>query len=108
MKPLFHLIAESEWVLSQNRSTYEPPSLKTEGFIHLSHEHQIAGTFKRFFSGRKDLQVLSIDPTKLSFPIKYEPADGDTFPHLYGPLNLDAVYKVEKIESFLRRSHPAK
>jgi uncharacterized protein (DUF952 family) len=23
--------------------------------------------------------------------LKYEPADGDSFPHIYGPINTDAV-----------------
>ena len=38
--------------------------------------------------------LLSINRDALKSPVKHEPADGDLFPHLYGPLNLDAVVEA--------------
>ena len=35
--------------------------------------------------------ILLIDETDLEAELKWEEADGHQFPHLYGPLNLDAV-----------------
>ena len=46
---------------------------------------------ERFFKGQTGLVLLEIDVSKLRAPVKHEPADADVFPHLYGPLNLDAV-----------------
>lgn len=50
---------------------------------------------ERYFAGRDDLVLLEIDPARLRAELKYEPApDGELFPHVYGPLNIDAVVGV--------------
>ena len=72
-------------------SDYRPASLAREGFIHLSSEAQWLATANRFYRGRADLLLVSIDGDRLRAELRHEPADGDIFPHLYGPLNLNAV-----------------
>lgn len=48
-----------------------------------------------FYAGRKDLLLLVIDPAKVASEIREEAVDGpERFPHIYGPLNLDAVTEV--------------
>ena len=37
--------------------------------------------------------------SRVTAPLKYEAADGDRFPHLYGELNLDAVIDVTPLRS---------
>ena len=63
----------------------------TEGFIHCSTAAQLATTGRRHFAGRSDLVVLEIDPDRLRWELRWEESGGDHFPHLYGPLGLDAV-----------------
>ena len=48
------------------------------------------------FKGQRDLVLLYIDPHAVSAEIKYEapPGSQEAFPHIYGPLNTDAVIKV--------------
>ena len=47
------------------------------------------------FRGRDDLVLLVIDPGKIVPELRYEgPPGGDSFPHIYGPLNADAVDRV--------------
>lgn len=90
---IYHLVEESVW--NQVKNSYAPESLKHEGFIHFSTAEQIDRTYKRFYHGQS-MFLLSVDEARLHAELKYEEADGELFPHLYGALNLDAVVKVEK------------
>ena len=53
-------------------------------------------TYQRFYSDAADVLLLTIDPQQLSSPLRADPAPtGELFPHLYGPLPLEAVTAVE-------------
>lgn len=95
---LYHLVGRDEWARVGDDEyaddEYAPASLALEGFIHFSTAAQLARTVARFFAGRDDLLVVTVDEARVRAPIRFEPADGDEFPHVYGPLNLDAVVDV--------------
>lgn len=38
--------------------------------------------------------ILEIDEAQVKSGVRWEAADGHLFPHIYGPLNLDAVVDV--------------
>jgi uncharacterized protein (DUF952 family) len=38
--------------------------------------------------------VLEIDPGRLRWELRWEESQGEDFPHLYGPLDLEAVMSV--------------
>jgi uncharacterized protein (DUF952 family) len=99
MEYIFHITTSQEWNNALQTGSYEPASLKEEGFIHCSQHEQLAGVFERYFAGKTDLVRLSIDPSKLKSRLIYEwsPSLADTFPHIYGPINTDAVVKTETI-----------
>lgn len=88
---LFHLTFAVAWAAARAAGEYRAASLDTAGFIHLSTQAQWPHTQKRFFAGQTGLVLLVIDPSRLVGEVRFEAADGDSFPHLYGPLNLDAV-----------------
>ena len=90
---LHHLVGRDEWE-GVGEGDYAPASLAHEGFIHLSTAAQLPRTAARFFAGRGDLLVVTVDEARLRAPLRFEPVDGDEFPHLYGPLNRDAVVDV--------------
>jgi len=94
VKPLFHITTRVAWNRSQAAREYRAPSLDTEGFIHLSTEEQWRHTLHRLFRGVADLVILRIDPQLVDAEIRFEPADGEVFPHLYGPLPTDAVINL--------------
>jgi uncharacterized protein (DUF952 family) len=94
---LFHLLLHEAWSRLGTATSYEPPSLATDGFIHLSTADQVLRTAERYFAGRTDLMVLAIDPSRLDAPLRYEEAHGDLFPHLYGPLPVQAVVSAEPL-----------
>jgi uncharacterized protein (DUF952 family) len=80
---------------------YEARSLKEEGFIHCSEAYQVEGVLQRYFEGQTRLVKLVIDTDKLTSQYIQEWSSGsqDTFPHIYGPINLDAVLMVEPMTS---------
>ena len=103
MRIIFHIVHRSDWELAVARGLYEPPSLAAEKFIHCSTIAQLTNTATRHYRGQTGLVVLCIDESRLKSSLKYEPpAPAPTesqypeglFPHLYGPLNLDAVVRV--------------
>lgn len=98
MTTILHITTHNAWVEAQRNGAYTAPSLRTEGFIHCSTPMQTPATANAFFRGIDGLVLLVIHESKLKSELKYEaPADngeadpGDRFPHVYGPINLDAV-----------------
>ncbi|RYE01159.1 MAG: DUF952 domain-containing protein [Sphingobacteriales bacterium] len=102
MQPIYHVTTRAEWEAAQQKGYYEAPSLALEGFIHASaDERQVQGVLQRYFAGKTDLVKLTIDPQKLTHELKWElaPSVGEEFPHVYGPINVDAVTAVEPLDS---------
>ncbi len=90
---IYHITTYPAWQRAQKIGEYIPEAFAADGFIHCSDHYQIEGTANRFYASTPDLVVLEIDPDKLVAPLVYENLEGGemTFPHIYGPLNLDAV-----------------
>ena len=93
MPIIYHVTTAANWNEAKQQGYYEHPSLKAEGFIHCSQDHQVAGVLERYFHGQSDLVKLVIDTDKLTskFVFDWSPSTADTFPHIYGTLNTDAV-----------------
>ena len=96
MPIIYHLTTATEWKAAQEKGFYEATSLKAEGFIHCSEEHQVAGVLERYFADQDNLVKLVIDTAKLTsrYVQEWSPSIRDTFPHIYGPINIDAVMEV--------------
>ena len=94
---LFHIATATDW--SRSGETYVPPQFEAEQFIHCSTSGQLERVAKGKFLGRDDLLVLSIDPSRVPSQIRYENLEGgaERFPHIYGPLNVDAVVSVRSL-----------
>jgi uncharacterized protein (DUF952 family) len=96
---IFHIATQHDWDLHSKEAFYLPAGFSTEGFIHLSTEEQIAGVLQRYYVGREDLLLLTIDEEKLSSPVKYEPSTGgELYPHLFGSINKSAILKIVRLE----------
>lgn len=89
---IYHFVEKNLW--KKVEKEYRPESLDNEGFIHFSTEDQVDDTYQRFYTN-KEMFLLVIDESKLKAELIYEKADGMSYPHLYGPLNLDAVKEVQ-------------
>ena len=101
MAIIYHVTTKEAWNAAKKSGFYEAPSLPLEGFIHCSEAHQVPGVLQRFFKGKDNLLKLTIDTDKLKHALKYDlaPSLNETFPHIYGPLNVDAVTGEEEISN---------
>ncbi|MCX4964744.1 DUF952 domain-containing protein [Streptomyces sp. NBC_00654] len=100
-EPLLHITEEPLWEAARGKGRYEMSTrgrtLGEEGFIHCSLPHQLAGVAQMLYGADdQGLVVLVIDPGRLTDPVRYEAVKpgGEKFPHLYGPLPVDAVVEV--------------
>lgn len=101
---IFHITSRKDWEAAQAKGEYIAESLKTEGFIHCSTISQVVPVAGLYYKGQNGLILLMIEPALLSSDLKWEAPSGgtpppgvpagDPFPHIYGPINLDAVVKV--------------
>lgn len=101
---IFHITSRSDWEAAQAKGEYTAPSLYTEGFIHCSTPDQVLPVAKKFYKGQSGLVLLMIEPALLTSTLNWEAPSGgtpppgapsgDPFPHIYGPINLDAVVNV--------------
>ena len=100
MATIFHITSAAEWTRARAAGSYAAASLQTEGFIHCSDEHQYRWVAKARFRGRTDLVLLHIDPALIGAEIRYENLESgsELFPHVYGPIPVEAVVKVTPLE----------
>ena len=69
-----------------------------DGYIHFSTAAQAQETAAKHFRGQAELVVLEIDGATLGDALKWEPSRGGAlFPHLYGPLGLYSVLRVDPL-----------
>lgn len=95
MSIIYHITRREQWDASQPGGVYRGDTLDTEGFIHCSTRAQVLSTAAAYFKGVRGLVLLEIDETRVHPEIHYEGTPGGKqFPHIYGPLNLDAVDRV--------------
>lgn len=98
MALILHITPRSHWQKAQQEGIYAAESLETDGFIHCSTPAQVVGTANAFFGGQSGLVLLCMESDRVQAEIRYEAADGNLFPHIYGQLNLDAVMQVLDFE----------
>jgi uncharacterized protein (DUF952 family) len=95
---IYHIARAADWERAQADGAYTTSSvgktLAEEGFIHASQASQVTRTANKFYRDVPgDLVVLVIDTGRLRSVLRYEDVPGSDlpFPHIYGPLNADAV-----------------
>jgi len=101
---IVHITSRQAWDDARESGEYVAPSLKSAGFIHCSTYAQAVPVAEKYYKGQTGLVLLVIDPGRLASGLKWEPPaegapppgvpDGDMFPHIYGPINLDAVVEA--------------
>lgn len=101
MARIFHIATATDWAeacrLGRYTTSTRGRTLAEEGFIHASRADQWEGVRRRFYADvTEPLVLLEIDTDLLDAPVREEavPDSDETFPHVYGPLDVDAVLRV--------------
>lgn len=95
-EPVYKLLSADEWAHAQAHGGFDGSAVDVrDGYIHLSGRGQVVETAAKHFAGRTGLVLLTVDPDRLGAALRWEVSRGGAlFPHLYGPLPLDAVTAV--------------
>ncbi|HEY3475092.1 MAG TPA: DUF952 domain-containing protein [Anaerolineales bacterium] len=106
---IYHISSRQAWLEADERGEYRAESLESEGFIHCSTSTQVLPVAEKFYKGHSDLVIFVIDPALLTSELRWEPPsdgtpppgvpEGEPFPHIYGPINLNAIVKVYDLET---------
>lgn len=94
---IYHITSRTAWEAAQTAGAYTAASLASEGFIHLSKVDQVLRVANAIYRNQTGLVLLVVDTQRVTHEIRWEPGTDkpdELFPHIYGPLNLDAVTRV--------------
>jgi len=96
---ILHIVKREQWEKAKLEGVYRGDTLDSQGFIHCSTSEQIVKVANALFRAQKGLVLLYIAASKVQSEIRYESAGSEElYPHIYGPLNIDAVIKVAHFE----------
>jgi uncharacterized protein (DUF952 family) len=104
---LFHLTERSTWLEALKTGEYRMSTrgvtLADQGFIHCARRHQLPAVAELLYADADghDLVVLVVDESRVPADVRYEAAEagGEAYPHIYGPLPVDAVNAVMAVSS---------
>jgi uncharacterized protein (DUF952 family) len=92
---IFHICSKADWEVAERAGVYQENTSAPQEFIHCSTPDQIANVANSTFRGETGLVLLVIDESRVDSEIRYEGGgDGNPYPHIYGPLKVDAVVRV--------------
>lgn len=93
---IYHMTPLTVWEAQRDDPAFVAASLAEEGFIHCTAEPekllQVANRFYRDIPG--PFIIVCIVPERVAVELRWELADGHNFPHIYGPLNREAVNRI--------------
>jgi uncharacterized protein (DUF952 family) len=104
MALIYHIAFAADWIAAQRDGEYRVSTrgrtLEQQGFIHAGTADQLAPVANLIYRDATGLIVLAIDEDRITSKIQYDDVPGwDTpFPHIYGPLNVDAVVRTMPLE----------
>ena len=96
---VYHICRHSEWRDAVAAGVYRGSSQdEADGFIHFSTAAQVVGSAAKHRAGQSGLVLVACAAGRLGPALRWEASrGGQSFPHLYGPLPLEAVLAVVEL-----------
>ena len=94
---IYHLVLADYWETQPTDRPYVPADYDHEGFVHCTRgDDQLTIVANRYYRDDwRKLLVLVLNEDVLTSEVRDESApDGVRYPHVYGPLNRDAIIEV--------------
>jgi uncharacterized protein (DUF952 family) len=89
---LIHVTTREEWEGTGPSSRYFPSGFDREGFIHCCSRFQLERVLHDHFTTQDQVLLLVLERSLVLADIRYErAANGDEYPHIYGPIESKAV-----------------
>lgn len=102
---IYHVAYEKDWEAAKAAGKYEQSTrgrtLQEQGFIHGGQASQVEPVANSFYAGEEGLLVLVIDQDRVTSEVRYDEVPGSDlpYPHIYGPLNVDAVVDTVRLKA---------
>jgi uncharacterized protein (DUF952 family) len=89
----FKIFTAAQWAQFEADGVFHgAPVDLADGYIHLSATDQLQGTLDKHFAGQDGLVIAEVNLAQLGEAIIWEESRGGAlFPHIYGPLPMDAI-----------------
>ncbi len=96
---IYNLCRQGDWQAALAEGVYRgSDDDRRDGFIHLSTAAQVAASAARHRAGVADLLLLTVEAALLGSALRWEASrGGQLFPHLYAPLPVAAVRRVDEL-----------
>jgi uncharacterized protein (DUF952 family) len=100
LRRIYKLLDAESWTEALAAGVFEGSAVDAkDGFIHFSDAAQAQETARLYFNSHANLLLLTIDADQLGAALKWEPSRGGAlFPHLYGPLPIEAVIETRSLD----------
>ena len=89
---IFKIIEKEEWQKAKQSRNYRGSANDIkDGYIHFSEEDQVPQTLKKHYQNQENLVLLKVNAFKLEHLLWEQTSNGDMYPHLYSPLDINTV-----------------
>jgi len=97
MDLIYLLMSPANYKAAMSVGQWAPASMASEGFIHASPADQLTRVANKHYREHPELMVVTLATDRIRSEVRWEPATGGLYPHIYGPLNMDAVDSVQQV-----------
>jgi uncharacterized protein (DUF952 family) len=96
---IYNLCRKADWDAALAQGEYRGSADdRRDGFIHFSTAGQVRESAAKHRAGIADLLLLTVDAATLGAALRWEPSRGGRlFPHLYRPLKVAEVARVDAV-----------
>ncbi len=98
MPRIYLLMTPAEIDTARALGSWTPANFASEGFIHASPYDQLERVANKHYRLKTDVQIVCVQIDRLTSELRWEPAAGSLYPHIYGPLNFEAVIDIVPTE----------